>query len=98
MLVSFFITLHKPADVVVVAIVVVVAVVVVVVIVVAAVVVVVVVVTVVAVVAVAPVSPFTFNAAIKISGKQFIKPSSGSQTSSYLYLYITLVLWNTLND
>ena len=96
MLVSFFITLHKPADVVVVAIVVVVAVVVVVVIVVAAAVVVVVVV--VTVVAVAPVSPFTFNAAIKISGKQFIKPSSGSQTSSYLYLYITLVLWNTLND
>ena len=93
MLVSFFITLHKPADVVVVAIVVVVAVVVVVVIVVAAVVAVVV-----TVVAVAPVSPFTFNAAIKISGKQFIKPSSGSQTSSYLYLYITLVLWNTLND
>ena len=81
MLVSFFITLHKPADVVVVAIVVVVAVVVVVVIVVAAVVVVVVVVT---VVAVAPVSPFTFNAAIKISGKQFIKPTSGSQTSTYI--------------
>ena len=78
MLVSFFITLHKPADVVVVAIVVVVAVVVVVVIVVAAVVVVV------TVVAVAPVSPFTFNAAIKISGKQFIKPTSGSQTSTYI--------------